>query len=81
MFVLIIVTHYYMVCLTTVLIARLQKEIMTALCICFALANFHHISNVRMDLHCLPVSQRSLNSNLLDILQTAPQYLCDMIVP
>ena len=71
MFVLIIVIHYYMVCLNTVSID--YKQIMntsTALCIFFRLHKFHHINDVLMDFHWLPVCQRSLNAtcNLIGIL-------------
>ena len=36
----------------------------TAVRILCRLSNFHHITDVLMDLHWLPVRQRSLNSNL-----------------
>ena len=61
MFVLIIIIHYYMVCLDTVSID--YKQIMntsTALCIFFRLPKFHHTNNVLMDFHWLPVRKRSL---------------------
>ena len=67
MFVLIIVIHYYMVCLTTVSID--SKIILnSAVHIFFKLVKFHNISDVLMECHCLPVRQRGLNSNLLGIL-------------
>ena len=67
MFVLITVIHYYMVCLTTVSID--YKQIMnSAVHIFCKLPKFHHISDVLMDCHCLPVRQRSFNLNLLGIL-------------
>ena len=69
MFVLIIVIHYYMVCLITVSIDRLQKKIMnSAVRIYCRLPKFHHITDVLMDFKWLPVPQRGLSSNLLGIL-------------
>ena len=65
MFVLII--HYYMVCLITVSIG--YKKIMnSAVHIFRRLPKFHHISDVLMDFHWLPIRQQSLNFNLLGIL-------------
>ena len=64
MFVLIIVIHYNMSCLTTVSIDY-KKLMNSAVQVFCKLAKFNHSSNVLMDFHCLPVRQRSLNSKLL----------------
>ena len=69
MFVLNIVIHYYMVCLITVTIDYNEKKIMnSAVHIFCRLPKFHHISDVLINFHWLPVRQRSLNYNLLSIL-------------
>ena len=64
MFALIIVIHYYMVCLTTVSIGYKTNNEQRCAYFC-KLAKFHHISDVLMDCHCLPVRQQSLNFTLL----------------
>ena len=42
---------------------------------------FHHMTDALMDLRWLPVRQQSLNSNYQTYFKTAPQSLCDLIVP
>ena len=64
MFVLIIVIHYNMGCLTTVSIDY-KKLMNSAVQVFCKHAKFNHISDVLMDFHCLPDRQRSLNSKLL----------------
>ena len=65
MFVLIIVVHYYMVCLITVSIDCKKKIINSAVHIYCRLPKFHHITDVLMDFNWLLVPQRGLSSNLL----------------
>ena len=67
MFVVIIVIHYYTVCLITVPIDY-NKQMNNAMHIFCKLPKFHQISDVLLDFHCLFVRQRNLTSNLLGIL-------------
>ena len=65
MFVLIIVIHYYMVCLITVSIDYKKIKMNSAVHIYCRLPKFHHITDVLMDFNWLPVPLRGLSSNLL----------------
>ena len=64
---------------------RLQKILNTAARILRRVPKFDHISETLMDLHWLPVHQRITFKILILTYQayhkTAPQYLCDLIVP
>ena len=64
---------------------RLQKILNTAARILRRVPKFDHISETLMDLHWLPVHQRVTFKILILTYQayheTAPHYLCDLIVP
>ena len=64
---------------------RLQKILNTAARILRRVPKFDHITETLMDLHWLPVHQRVTFKILILTYQayhgTAPQYLCDLIVP
>ena len=63
----------------------LQKILNTATRILRRVPKFDHISETLRDLHWLPVHQRVTFKILILMYQayheTAPQYLCDLIVP
>ena len=64
---------------------RLQKILNTAARILHRVPKFDHITETLVDLHWLPVHQRVTFKILILTYQayhgTAPQYLCDLIVP
>ena len=64
---------------------RLQRIVNTAARILCRIPKFGHISEILIDLHWLPVQQRVLFKVLILTYQayqkTAPDYLCDLIIP
>ena len=66
-------------------LSRLQRILNTAARILCKIPKFDHISKTLLDLHWLPIQQRILFKILILTYQayhkTAPQYLCDLIMP
>ena len=66
-------------------LSRLQRILNTAARILCKIPKFDHISKTSLDLHWLPIQQRILFKILILTYQayhkTAPQYLCDLIMP
>ena len=66
-------------------LSRLQRILNTAARILCKIPNFNHITKTLLDLHWLPIQQRILFKILILTYQayheTAPQYLCDLIMP
>ena len=66
-------------------LSRLQRILNTAACILCKILKFDHITKTLLDLHWLPIQQRILFKILILTYQayhkTAPQYLCDLIMP
>ena len=73
-----------MVCLIAVF-SRLQRIMNTAARILCKITKFDHIPKILLDLHWIPIHQRILFKILILTYQayhkTAPQYLCDLIIP
>ena len=66
-------------------LSRLQRILNTAARILCKIPKFDHISKTLLDLHWIPIQQRILFKILILTYQayhkTAPQYLCDLIMP
>ena len=66
-------------------LSRLQRILNTAARILCKIPKFDHITKTLLDLHWLPIQQRILFKILILTYQayhkTAPQYLCDLIMP
>ena len=66
-------------------LSRLQRILNTAARILCKIHKFDHITKTLLDLHWLPIQQRILFKILILTYQayhkTAPQYLCDLIMP
>ena len=66
-------------------LSRLQRILSTAARILCNIPKFDHITKTLLDLHWLPIQKRVLFKILILTYQayhkTAPQYLCDLIMP
>ena len=63
-------------------LSRLQRILNTAARILCKIPKFDHITQTLLDLHWLPIQQRILFKILiLAYHKTAPQYVCDLIMP
>ena len=66
-------------------LSRLQRIMNTAARILCKITKFDHIPKILLDLHWIPINQCILFKILILTYQayhkTAPQYLCDLIIP